>query len=341
LFFRHDAVDLFYDLAKANWSTTLTETGIINWVSGQPLGLYPSFATFALTHGLVLYALNGFTHDNQFYVLGDDVVILNDQLYGAYIRFLENMKLPFAKSKTLVSELLTEFGGKLILKDRIIPQLKWRHVSDDSFLDLATHFGERFRYLMLPRQKAVFDLVKVLPVELGGCGLNPTGIPLQQRIDFYTEVMSNDSLQSYMLSYNRRLNAVNHEPYLERNLPQTLTLDSGRWFYPSNVTQAFDQKALALLNDKLHEKLRKIAGSTVNSDGKRNIVCVTTYSPYGISETSIRTSYQVDHIPQVMEQMLSNQLYRVSPREGGLPIAGGGVRKSTLSTLEHKLQEYL
>lgn len=72
-----DYIDLFEDLSRSNW--TFQDT-TIRWTKGQPLGLYPSFGSFALTHGLLLYYLNNFHHNDEFFVLGDDVLILNDSL---------------------------------------------------------------------------------------------------------------------------------------------------------------------------------------------------------------------------------------------------------------------
>lgn len=115
---RKDAINLFADLSRANWFTSLTSSSTIAWTVGQPLGLYPSFASFALTHGLMLYGLNGFKHNDAFYVLGDDVVILDDGLHAKYKRFLINLGIPFAESKTLSSNVITEFGGKIISADR-------------------------------------------------------------------------------------------------------------------------------------------------------------------------------------------------------------------------------
>jgi len=235
MFHRIDAIKLFLDLSKSTWLTSLTEHGNISWKTGQPLGLYPSFATFAMTHGFMLYALNNYAHDGLFYVLGDDVVILDDILHQKYMKFLSDMDIPFSPQKSISSDILTEFAGKIITKDEVIPQLKWRHVSDDSFLDLAKHFGHGFRALMKPRQRRIFDIVKGIPEELGGCGFNPEGIKLDTRIDLYLSLESEDNKRSFMMSYNGRLQSMNYS---------VGNLDSkNNWYYQMSPTSAFDQKA--------------------------------------------------------------------------------------------------
>jgi hypothetical protein len=234
LFHRKDAMNLFFDLSKSKWQCSLTSNGLIQWSTGQPLGLYPSFAAFSLTHGMILYALNGMKHNDCFFVLGDDVVILDDALFTAYMLFLEEMDIPFSPSKTISSPTLSEFGGKIITKEGITCQLKWRHVSDDSFIDLAMNFGERFRRLMRSRQRQVFDMIKIIPEFLGGCGFNPHGIPLLERIDLFYQLQSKENRQSYLMSYNGRLQKMNYS---------VDTCGDNSWIYSETPTIAFDQNA--------------------------------------------------------------------------------------------------
>jgi hypothetical protein len=70
----HPSIDLFIEISRSQWLSTI---GMIRWNQGQPLGLYPSFASFGLTHGFLLRYLLGKRYQGQFYVLGDDVIILD------------------------------------------------------------------------------------------------------------------------------------------------------------------------------------------------------------------------------------------------------------------------
>lgn len=158
------AVDLFQEISRSQWSSKLGE---LQWMKGQPLGLYPSFATFTLTHGLLLLYLNEGRHADEFFVLGDDVVILNDLLRSKYVAMLERMGCPWSKEKSLSSDKLCEFAGKIITKDWVIPQLKWREVSDDNFLDICRLLGKRSRCLLSGRQREVFDKVAHLCEPVG------------------------------------------------------------------------------------------------------------------------------------------------------------------------------
>jgi hypothetical protein len=249
MYIRKDAIELFADLSRADWRTSL-DTGTIQWTTGQPLGLYPSFASFALCHGLMLYALNGFSHNSMFYVLGDDVIILNDSLYSKYMRFLNNMGIPHAPSKTLSSNIITEFGGKLITHNRVIPQLKWRAVSDESFLDLAKNIGPAIRGILRPRQRVVFDVLKSIPDFLGGCGFNPEGKPLVDRMALYYNMFQTNDLYSYLLSYNGRISTMNYERRFIKPRPrgclERYTVDHAFWYYPESISHTFDLKVISL-----------------------------------------------------------------------------------------------
>jgi len=162
-------VQLFRDVSRSTWKS---ELGEIVWKRGQPLGFNPSFFTFTLTHGLLLLTLLGHKWNHEFFVLGDDVVILDEHLFTKYTSLLDAMGCPYAKDKTLVSNKLAEFAGKVITSDMIIPQLKWKDISDDNFLDLARLIGRRIRLLLTKKQNRVLDTFSGIPDFIHPYGLN-------------------------------------------------------------------------------------------------------------------------------------------------------------------------
>lgn len=156
-------VALFTDISRMKWKSSI---GDIEWRRGQPLGVYPSFFAFTLTHGLVLAMLAELQTD-KFFVLGDDVVILDNQLYERYLAFLKKVSCPFSVEKSISSDAVAEFSGKVVTPNRVIPQLKWRRISNDNFLDVARLLGHRTRELMTNRQRRVFDSVMSLLPPVG------------------------------------------------------------------------------------------------------------------------------------------------------------------------------
>jgi len=162
-------IQLFRDVSRANWKS---ELGVIRWSKGQPLGFNPSFFTFTLTHGMLLQTLLGKEYDHQFFVLGDDVIILDKKLFDDYISTLQKLGCPYATDKTLISSELAEFAGKVITSDNTYPQLKWRAVSDDNFLDLARHIGPRIRLLLSKKQNEILNVFAHIPDFIHPFGLN-------------------------------------------------------------------------------------------------------------------------------------------------------------------------
>lgn len=87
--------------------------------AGQPMGLYGSFPLFHLTHFMLLNGLSyklGLRPDGEnFCVLGDDVLIFDQDLLESYLWTLERLKVPISWHKSYGGNLV-EFAGFLITK---------------------------------------------------------------------------------------------------------------------------------------------------------------------------------------------------------------------------------
>lgn len=203
-------IDLFEDLSRSPWRYQDT---FISWSKGQPLGLHPSFASFAMSHGVLLYALNGDKHENAFFVLGDDVVILDSQLHDRYLETLESLDCPISESKSFSSRILSEFGGKIVTSDGVTPQMKWRNLSDDNFISILQNIGVKGYRLLRPRQRRIAKKLEYLPSFLGGLGWNPKGIPLIQRVEEFYTLFSDEKSMAYLMSYSRLLQSYSHKTF--------------------------------------------------------------------------------------------------------------------------------
>jgi hypothetical protein len=168
-------ISLFEEISTLPW---LSRThGLVQWTKGQPLGLYPSFGVFTLTHGILLRALEESLQlpEGNFRVLGDDVVISDPSLHNAYREVLQKLRMPVSEDKTLKSREVTEFAGRVITRDSIYAIGKWRRSSDRNFLTLLKTIGPRYLQFLQPRQRRVAMLYMTLPVPIG-LGWNPSGL---------------------------------------------------------------------------------------------------------------------------------------------------------------------
>jgi len=236
-----DHIDLFQKISRGTWNS---EIGTLSWTKGQPLGLYPSFAAFTLTHGLLLRHLAG-TYRDQFFVVGDDVIILERDLYEKYIAMLDKMSCPYSIDKTLVSNRLAEFAGKIVTSTMVIPQYKWRRMSDDNFLDICRLLGRKSYCLLSRRQKSVYREVANLCDPIG-LNFSLPGDNLakmvQRTTDFYSPI---EVVLGARMGLGKMLN---------------------RLVYTS--TESLDADALRELSATFDEKVKSVMCQTVYSNWK-------------------------------------------------------------------------
>jgi len=153
----HLSIDLFAEISRSHWKSSI---GNVQWKQGQPLGLYPSFASFGTTHGYLLHFLLGKRYEGEFYLVGDDVVILDTSLYHRYIEALDLLGCPYSPDKSISSSELCEFAGKVITSKRVVPSYKWRELSDDNFLDIVRNYGRKAVALLTPIQRKVVERIQ-------------------------------------------------------------------------------------------------------------------------------------------------------------------------------------
>lgn len=241
---------LFEDLARGQWF--MPDEGWISWKVGQPLGLYPSFASFALTHGLVLLGLLNRPYAGEFYILGDDVVIIDERLAESYYQFMHMIGCKISAPKSIVSNRIAEFAGRLISSDEVIPLMKYRNISDESFVDLARALGPRSLWLMKPRQRQVLLALGPVPEFLGGLGWNPKGLPLKSRLSSW---VFDDPQPITRSTGHTRLMVRNFLNSQTVNLVSSLIEEEG--FSPSHTLQetSLDQRVQDLVRNKMGEAL--------------------------------------------------------------------------------------
>jgi hypothetical protein len=235
-------IKLVDEISRLRWKS---EMGDIQWKRGQPLGLYPSFGMFTLTHGLLLSFLLGKKYDNEFFVVGDDVIILDDQLYFKYMDLLHTMKCPWSPSKSLSSKFLAEFTGKVILPEQVIPSYKWRKMSNDNFLDICKNLGPQSSVLLTKAQKRVFDSVKHL-VEPIGLNFSYPGSNLTSMIIETDKFLR--KCEKHVMRSLVDLTRVIHRNSYGSSTPYSLDLDKVQEFkvtFDEKVNNVFKQTVFA------------------------------------------------------------------------------------------------
>jgi hypothetical protein len=89
----------------------------VSYAVGQPMGAYSSWAMLALTHHIIVQcaALNvGQTNFKLYAVLGDDIVIADDQVAAEYLRLMKMLGVDINLAKSLQSKDFCEFAKRWI-----------------------------------------------------------------------------------------------------------------------------------------------------------------------------------------------------------------------------------
>jgi hypothetical protein len=243
-------LNLWAELCRGKWF--LPDRSQISWSKGQPLGMYPSFAAFTISHGLLIQSLLKKKWNGEFFVLGDDVVILDDSLATKYFDTLTELGCPYSTEKTLQSERIAEFAGKVIIPSGVYPQMKWRELSDDNFLDICRMLGPRSRVLLRQRQRKVFDKVKNLCEPIG---LN-FSLPGDNLAKMVERTMSSPlfspekSILNSLMGLRRRINLNLYSVELQETTSKTEI---------SDIISTFDEKVRFVLRTTLFSRAENLS----------------------------------------------------------------------------------
>lgn len=183
-------LQFFRDCCRGEWWTSPfpPKWELLKWSVGTPLGLGPTFASFALLHHSIVQdcfeqlsipKVDGIW---PYVIVGDDVVIMNKAVSVLYQHRMSALGVPISEHKTLWSDTTAEFIGRIITSNSVVQGFKWKgRMSDDNFVEFCRQFGPRALAVLSPRQKRVISYIADLP-EPYGLGWNPFGIPLSERL---------------------------------------------------------------------------------------------------------------------------------------------------------------
>ena len=114
----HDYSDALERICEGPWRACYSLDGVAHdevwsYAVGQPMGMYSSFKLFHLTHILLIGYMCRFckVDPDCFAVLGDDVIITNQQVARTYHSFMEQVGVDISDTKSVISNSLGEFAG--------------------------------------------------------------------------------------------------------------------------------------------------------------------------------------------------------------------------------------
>jgi hypothetical protein len=185
---------LLRDLCRGDWYYQNQKRGKvtptrISWTVGSPLGVFPTFAAFALAHHALVQSCfeeagrkPDETGTYDYAIVGDDCTILDREVASIYRKVMNALGVPISEAKTLDADHTSEFLGRIITPQEVYQGFKWKgRCSDMSFVDLARALGPSSLVLMRKRQRDVIRVIAPLPEPLG-LGWNPHGRSWSERL---------------------------------------------------------------------------------------------------------------------------------------------------------------
>lgn len=177
--------------------------------TGQPMGVYSSFPLFHLSHLYVLRwcskQLDLDPNAVHFAVLGDDVLVFNEELHSYYRFVIKNLGVSISEHKSY-SGSIAEFAG-LVIQQGVKPYRPYKWGRDLSFGPVITtlySFGGKSKRLGNWWSKAFSHFVKT--VGLRDLSLAPL-VPLEDAVTGVQPEVSVDYLLSLSTLYESRSSA--------------------------------------------------------------------------------------------------------------------------------------
>lgn len=193
-----DYARYFKRVSRAEWFFKELDRKI-SWEQGQPMGTGPSIGLLCLTNFCAAFAANELTRvsdpgykthwEDAFRIIGDDIV-MKAEISQTYTAIIESLGGEVNHTKTLESDRVAEFAGKVITSNSsFLKAVKYRRPSDNSFMEYVSKLGPQSKYFLTPAQRAVVDRFQEVPgVVVNGPWMKDSfGIPLSDRYQWYLE----------------------------------------------------------------------------------------------------------------------------------------------------------
>jgi len=326
--------DYFLEVSRGAWWCPALHSEV-HWQQGDVLGTGPSFGLLSLTNNAAAFlAFQQAKHDgvispqifwnDSFRVVGDDIVMIS-QMEDYYTNIIEALGGEINHSKTLKSDKVAEFAGRIITSDcSYLKAVKYSEPSDQSFMDLMAQLGDQAKFLLRPHQRQAYTLFKEVPgIAVNGSWMRDSyGVPFSERYQWYLEEVQPalfaaepDLKQAdYSMELLRAQFSLDEAGDTSKGFDEPL-MDDG--YLPSQVTPAFRSGGDPRLTDgktKLdilyqHVKLKDIM---TFDNWKRK-------QP-GLADQAVQASNTEDK-SSVDPRDLEPLRYKLVPGEGWVPVA--------------------
>lgn len=276
------AVKHFSALSRAPWrSDELQKGSCVSWKQGQPLGLYPSFRLLALVNnsaGLAAAEKCGLDPWDSFRVIGDDI-IMKAEMEPIYSAIIESIGGEINHSKTLTSNRVAEFAGRIIEPKQVSRKTyRFRDPGDNSFFDYVSDLGPQALGLLRPRQRRMWEYYKYVPgVAVDGpWSKDSFGEPLVSRLSWFLTDSALPFPPSLMTEEERKIaRAAEPQPTVrDTGLELLYTQQQALRFHGLDMDSVSDILPYPMVDDYLSSEFREApnqSGDPRRKSGKTHL----------------------------------------------------------------------
>lgn len=189
---------------------------IIAWKVGQPQGFGPSFNIATLTHvGIVMSCVTHQEQENLFSVIGDDILIADDALAKSYVSKMQSLGVDINEEKSLSSNTATEYAGKIITAEGIIPSAKVKflnsvqnlsskdiHALPDRLVSNLLFYGPK-KWSNISKEHKEYAVKAILPEWAGGFNFKHPHISSKVNFDALRLKSIRDDVGEYFTTHTR------------------------------------------------------------------------------------------------------------------------------------------
>jgi hypothetical protein len=184
---------LLQEVSRGRWYAPdlafYSKSQYLQWRTGQPLGLFPSFAMFALAHNILLKNISDEHNAGDcFRVLGDDVIISDERVALSYKKVLDKLGCKISEDKSIISDKFGEFAGMITTKDSSLVVPKWQNFSLNNPLGPVATLGVKGFKFIPQRHRKTVRFLSSLPKPYG-LEINPDGLSLDSRVVPFHEIL--------------------------------------------------------------------------------------------------------------------------------------------------------
>jgi hypothetical protein len=205
------------DLARS-WKSILVdhefyvpwEDTYVKYNTGQPMGAYSSWSTFAICHHLVVaYAakLNNITNFKEYILLGDDIVIYNDAVALSYKNLMQRLGVDTSPHKTHTSLTTYEFAKRWFHEGKEITGIQIR-----GFLDSISKYHLIYQMVFTLYERNQYSKVPITIPDLI--------LSLYKRVGTYSRERKHLQLKLRMLHSFRKFTVTNEYDSLVQTIKE-------------------------------------------------------------------------------------------------------------------------